>query len=53
VKVRQAMNYAMDYKAILDGTIKGKGLKLGGPIPKGMWGYDESLKGYTTIRRKS
>jgi peptide/nickel transport system substrate-binding protein len=34
VKVRQAMNYAMDYKAILDGTIKGKGLKLGGPIPE-------------------
>jgi peptide/nickel transport system substrate-binding protein len=53
VKVRQAMNYAMDYKAILDGTIKGKGLKLGGPIPKGMWGYDESLKGYTTDIEKA
>ncbi len=53
VKVRQAINYAMDYKAILEGSIKGKGLKLGGPIPKGMWGYDASIKGYDTDLAKA
>ena len=53
VKVRQAISYALDYKAIIDGTIKGKGIQLVGPIPKGLWGYDESLKGYSLDRDKA
>ena len=53
VKVRQALSYAMDYKAIIDGSVKGKGVPMKGPIPKGMWGYDESLAGYTTNVEKA
>ncbi len=53
VKVRQALSYAMDYKAILDGSVKGKGIAMKGPIPKGMWGYDDSLAGYTTNVEKA
>lgn len=53
VKVRQALSYAMDYKAIIDGSVKGKGVPMKGPIPKGMWGYDDSLAGYTTNVEKA
>lgn len=45
VKVRQAASYAVDYKGMLDGTVKGRGEQLS-PLPKGMWGYDEEAKLY-------
>lgn len=47
VKVRQAINYAIDRKAIIDGAVKGKGISLKGPIPEGLWGYDKDLTGYS------
>ena len=47
VKLRQAINYAVDYKGIIDGAVKGRGEQLTTPVPKGMWGRDDSLKGYS------
>lgn len=53
VKVRQALNYAIDYDAMIQGAIKGKGIKLNGPVPEGVWGYDPNLKGYNTDLEKA
>jgi peptide/nickel transport system substrate-binding protein len=47
IKVRQALNYAIDHNAIIQGAIKGKGIQLKGPIPEGLWGYDPNAKGYS------
>lgn len=47
VKLRQAINYAVDYKGIIEGAVKGRGEQLTTPVPKGMWGRDDSLKGYS------
>lgn len=46
VKVRQAMNYAINYDEMIQQLLKGKGRRLRGPLAFGMEGYDESLKGY-------
>jgi peptide/nickel transport system substrate-binding protein len=46
VKVRQAMNYAINYDAFVKDLLQGKGRRLKGPLAYGMEGYDESLKGY-------
>lgn len=45
VKVRQAVSYSVDYKGMVEGTVKGRGLQLS-PVPKGLWGYDEKLPLY-------
>ncbi|MCA1645560.1 MAG: ABC transporter substrate-binding protein, partial [Chloroflexi bacterium] len=46
VKVRQAMNYAINYDQIIQELIQGKGRRLRGPLAFGMEGYDDNLKGY-------
>lgn len=38
-KVRQAMNYAVNKKAIIDKLLLGQGEPLDAPIPKGIFGY--------------
>jgi peptide/nickel transport system substrate-binding protein len=38
--VRQALNYAVDYKGIIDHVLQGRGVQMKGPIAKGMWGYN-------------
>ncbi|MDU2065444.1 MAG: ABC transporter substrate-binding protein [Sporomusaceae bacterium] len=48
VKVRQALNYAVDYNGLIQGAIKGKGIQLKSPVPEGLWGHDASLTGYST-----
>ena len=47
VKFRQALSYAVDYKGIIDGAVKGHGEQLTTPVPKGMWGRDDNAAGYT------
>ena len=47
VKLRQAISYAVDYKGIVDGAVKGRGQQLTTPVPQGMWGRDDSIKGYS------
>ena len=53
VKLRQALSYAVDYKGIIDGAVKGHGEQLVSPIPKGMWGHDDSIKGYSLDEAKA
>lgn len=43
---RQALSYAVDYQGIIDGAVKGYGEQLVTPVPKGMWGRDETAEGY-------
>ena len=46
VKFRQALAYSVDYQGIIEGAVKGRGEQLTTPVPKGMWGRDDSLAGY-------
>ncbi len=47
VKVRQALNYATDSKAILDGIVSGRGSLAAGVIPPSLAGADPTRTGYT------
>ena len=53
IKVRKALNYAIDRNAVIQGSIKGKGTPLEGPIPQGLWGYDKDLIGYSVDIEKA
>jgi len=44
--VRQAAAHAINYDAIKQ-ILRGKGERYVGPIPKGMFGYDDSVQPYT------
>ena len=46
-RVRQALNYATDSKAILDGIVSGRGNLAAGVIPPSLAGGDSTRKGYT------
>ncbi|MCK3657636.1 peptide transporter [Pasteurellaceae bacterium Pebbles2] len=46
VKVRQALNYAVNKKAILDAVYQGSGQVAKNPIPPTMWGYNDEVKDY-------
>lgn len=43
VKVRQALSYAIDYKAIIDGVMGGSATQLRGILPSTMPGYDPNV----------
>jgi peptide/nickel transport system substrate-binding protein len=40
---RRAIVDALDYNGIINGILKGKAKPMNGPIPQGMWAYDEKL----------
>lgn len=46
VKVRQALNYAVDKKAILDAVYRGAGVAAKNPLPPTIWGYNDSITDY-------
>ncbi|MFH1138002.1 MAG: ABC transporter substrate-binding protein [Pseudomonadota bacterium] len=46
-KVRQALNYAVDYQGIIDHVLQGNGLQMRGPVPAGMWGHKPDVFQYT------
>lgn len=53
-KLRQAINYAIDREKICKYVLKGKGIPgIHGPLPKGMPGYSEDVKGYTYDKEKA
>ena len=53
-KLRQALNYAIDREKIVKYVLKGKGtVGIHGPLPKGMPGYSEDVKGYTYDKDKA
>lgn len=51
--VRRALVQAVDASGIIDGILNGKAKPLGGPIPVGMWGHDDSLKPVTADAAKA
>jgi peptide/nickel transport system substrate-binding protein len=47
VRVRRALNYAVDRKTIVDAVLAGEGAPIwGGIIPPGRFGYAKELEGY-------
>ncbi|RKF18574.1 ABC transporter substrate-binding protein [Alginatibacterium sediminis] len=46
VKVRQALNYAVNKQAILDAVFQGSGKAAKNPIPPTMWSYNEAVQDY-------
>ena len=46
-RVRQALNYATDARAILDGIMSGRGNLAAGVVPPALPGGDSTRKGYT------
>lgn len=47
VLVRQALNYAVDKKSIINAVFMGSGTVAKSPIPPAMLGYDKNLKDYS------
>ncbi len=45
--VRQAFNYALDKRRIIDGLFMGDALEADGVLPPGMPGYTDDLEGYS------
>ena len=43
VKVRQALNLAVDKKAIIDVVYQGAGIAAKNPLPPTIWGYNDNL----------
>jgi peptide/nickel transport system substrate-binding protein len=53
-KLRQAISYAIDRERIIKYVLKFKGFPaVNGPLPKGMPGYDENVKGYSYDKAKA
>jgi ABC-type transport system substrate-binding protein len=46
VKVRQALNYAVDREGIVKAVLQGQGVPSNGPLPIGLSAYDPSYKPY-------
>ena len=44
--VRQALNFAVDYQGIITHVLRGNGVQMRGPIPKGMWGHKPDVLQY-------
>ena len=51
-RVRQALNYAVDKDGDQQGAVCGLAVTMTSPLPEAQWGFDKSLKGYPTIRRR-
>ena len=45
-RVRQAISYAVDYDAIIQGVMLGNAVQMRGPVPQGMWSHDPELFQY-------
>ncbi|MDR7856718.1 glutathione ABC transporter substrate-binding protein [Tissierella sp.] len=46
VKVRQAINYAVNVQEIIDVVLEGAGVVANGPLTEGIFGANSDLKGY-------
>lgn len=46
VKVRQALNYAIDRNAIIEAVYRGAGVAAKNPLPPTIWGYNNSTEPY-------
>ena len=46
-KVRQAINYAIDKKNLVQSVLHGSGVVISGPIPAASWAYTDDVEHYT------
>ena len=46
VKVRQALNYAVDKKAIIEAVYQGAGTAAKNPLPPTIWSYNDEIQDY-------
>lgn len=46
MKVRQALNYAINKDAIIESVYQGSGEKAKNPLPPTMWSYNDNVKDY-------
>lgn len=53
VKVRQALNYATDKKAIIDVVYQGAGVIAKNPLPPTIWGYNNNIEDYAYDPQKA
>jgi len=53
VRVRKAMAYAFDYKGVIKQIMGGRASTLSGPMPSGLFGHNDTLKGYTFDLKKA
>lgn len=47
VRVRQAISYAVDYNALIQGVMLGNAVQMRGPVPQGMWSHDPEAYQYS------
>ncbi len=52
-RVRQALNYAVDYQGIIKYVLQGNGVQMRGPVPKGMWGHKPDVFQYHQDLKKA
>lgn len=45
-RVRQALNYAVDYDGIIKHVLQNNGIQMRGPVPLGMWGHKKDVFQY-------
>ena len=45
-KVRQALNYAVDKKAIIEAVYQGAGTAAKNPLPPTIWSYNDEIQDY-------
>ena len=46
VRVRRALNLAVDKQAIIKALYQGLAVQMTSPLPPAQWGFDESIQGY-------
>lgn len=50
LRVRRAVNHAIDKDALVENLYRGLAVAAAGPVPPTMWGYNDSLKPYSHNR---
>jgi len=53
LEVRQALNMAVNKKAIIDGAYQGMGQIAKSPLPPSMWGYNDKIEDYSYDPKKA
>lgn len=53
VDLRRAISWSTDYKGMVKGILSGNGKQMRGPIPEGMWGFDEKAMQYNFDEAKA
>lgn len=52
-RVRQAINYAIDRKTLVQTVLHGTGIPISGPIPAASWAYNKDVENYNYNKEKA